>query len=105
MNVISTKELKNKLDNGKKVRLLMTYSKEMYDQMHIPGSEHYERNACQFLETLGEDEEVIVYCTNPLCFASIQAYKELKSLGVDKIRRYAGGLMDWQSAGYSLAAA
>jgi rhodanese-related sulfurtransferase len=44
----------------------------------------------------------VVYCTNPLCYYSIQAYHLLRNRGFTKVARYAGGLLDWQDAGYPL---
>jgi rhodanese-related sulfurtransferase len=36
------------------------------------------------------------------CVASVAAYKVLTENGYDNVRRYAGGLEDWEAAGYPL---
>jgi hypothetical protein len=41
MRVISAKQLKNKLDRGDHFKLVMTMSQWAYDQLHIPGSLHF----------------------------------------------------------------
>ena len=37
-----------------------------------------------------------------ICAASIAGYKRLTELGYENVRRYAGGLADWEPAGYPL---
>jgi rhodanese-related sulfurtransferase len=44
----------------------------------------------------------VVYCSNPACSASILAYQGLVARGYRNVRRYAGGLLDWEDAGYPL---
>jgi rhodanese-related sulfurtransferase len=36
------------------------------------------------------------------CVASVAAYKVLTENGYGNVRRYAGGLEDWEAAGYPL---
>ena len=101
MKTITREELKAKLDRGENVKLVMTMSDTAYDWLHIPGSLHFGKVA-DAVQQLSPDDEVVVYCTNPLCYYSIQAYHLLRSKGFTKVERYAGGLMDWQDAGYPL---
>jgi rhodanese-related sulfurtransferase len=101
MKTIAREELKAKLDRGENVKLVMTMSDTAYSWLHIPGSLHFER-AADAAKQLNPNDEVVVYCTNPLCYYSIQAYHILREKGFTKVERYAGGLMDWQEAGYPL---
>ena len=48
------------------------------------------------------NDEIVVYCSNVACPASIMAYQILRSEGYNDICRYAGGLEDWEAAGYPL---
>ncbi|MGB3634104.1 MAG: rhodanese-like domain-containing protein, partial [Rubrobacteraceae bacterium] len=48
------------------------------------------------------EAETVVYCSNPACVASRAAYKMLTQHGYTDVRRYAGGLEDWDAAGYAL---
>jgi rhodanese-related sulfurtransferase len=101
MKTIAREELKAKLDRGDNVKLVMTMSDGAYNWLHIPGSLHFERMT-DAIKQLNPNDEVVVYCTNPLCYYSIQAYHLLRGKGFTKVARYAGGLMDWQDAGYPL---
>ncbi len=101
MKTIAREELKAKLDRGENIKLVMTMSDTAYSWLHIPGSLHFER-ATDAVKQLSPDDEIVVYCTNPLCYFSIQAYHMLRGRGFTKVARYAGGLMDWQDAGYPL---
>ena len=101
MKTIARDELKAKLDRGENVKLVMTMNKTAYSWLHIPGSLNFEHIADAF-QQLNPDDEVVVYCTNPLCYYSIQAYHMLRGKGFRHVERYAGGLMDWQDAGYPL---
>ncbi len=101
MKTINREELKAKLDRGEDVKLVMTMNDAAYDWLHIPGSLHFKR-VSDAVTRLNPDDEVVVYCSNPLCYYSIQAYHALRSKGFKKVCRYAGGLMDWQEAGYRL---
>jgi 3-mercaptopyruvate sulfurtransferase SseA len=44
----------------------------------------------------------VVYCSNEDCIASQAAYRLLERHGYPNVRRYAGGLADWEAAGYPL---
>ena len=41
MKVVSREQLKDKLDRGEDVKLVMTMNQWAYDSMHIPGSLHF----------------------------------------------------------------
>jgi rhodanese-related sulfurtransferase len=52
---------------------------------------------------LGKDDEIVVYCSNVDCHASVALYHALVEGGYTNVRRYAGGLVDWEEAGLPLA--
>ncbi len=101
MNIMSREELKEKLDRGDDVKLIMTLGRRAFENSHIPGSLHF-KNILEALPYLDTNDEVIVYCANPLCPLSIHAYHTLASRGFTRLSRYAGGLVEWQEAGYPL---
>lgn len=101
MKTITREELKTQLDRGENLKLIMTMNDTAYGWLHIPGSLHFER-AADIVKRLDRNDDIVVYCANPLCHYSIQAYHLLRSKGFTKVRRYAGGLLDWQDAGYPL---
>jgi rhodanese-related sulfurtransferase len=51
---------------------------------------------------LDPDDDIVIHCSNPSCIASIIGYQILTSMGYKKVRRYAGGISDWEDAGYPL---
>jgi rhodanese-related sulfurtransferase len=48
------------------------------------------------------EHEVVVYCSHVDCLASVALYRELVRRGYRNVRRYAGGLLDWEDAGLPL---
>ena len=101
MNLISAEELKEKLNRGDTLTLVMTLGELAFQGMHILGSLNlFTREA--LLETLDPDDEIVVYCSNVACPASQVAYRLLESRGYTHVRRFAGGLDEWERAGYPL---
>lgn len=101
MNTIDREELKSKLDRGDDFNLVMTLDTWAFEAAHIPGSINI-NNPAEPQKHLSPDDEIIVYCTNPICIASIQAYHALQAAGYMNIHRYPGGLEDWTEAGYPI---
>ena len=99
MKLISREELKEKLDGGDDFRLVMVLGEWAYRAKHIPGSLHFDTIE-DGLRALDERDEIVVYCSNPDCVASVAAYKVLMNNGYSNVRRYAGGLEEWEAAGY-----
>ena len=101
MNLISREELKAKLDRGDDFKLVMTLGGWAFQAKHIPGSLNIS-DPKDHEKLLNLDDEIVVYCAGEECPASIAAYRILQSQGYSNVRRYAGGLADWEEAGYSL---
>ena len=103
MNLISREELKTKLDRGDDFKLVMTMGEFAFNTAHIPGSLNISSQD-QGEGLISPDDEIVVYCSNEACTASPAAYHFLMSKGFKNVRRYAGGVADWQAAGYLLEA-
>jgi rhodanese-related sulfurtransferase len=101
IRTIDREELKAKLDAGADIRLVMSLQRWAFEALHIPGSLHFDTPE-QLLAALDRKDEIIVYCSDPACVGSRFAYKKLVDNGYTNVRRYAGGLSDWQEAGYRL---
>ncbi len=99
MEFISRDELKEKLDSGDGLKLVMVLEDWQFRAMHIPGSLHVPATKIDQCN-LDSDDEIVVYCAVQACPASIIAYNRLKSRGYQNVRRYAGGIFDWEQAGY-----
>ena len=103
VRTIDRDELRRRLDaDDPRFKLVMTLGAWEFRTKHIPGSLHFE-DAATMLSALHRDDDVVVYCTNPPCLASVAAYHRLVQEGYPNVRRYAGGIEDWESAGLPLA--
>ena len=101
MQLISREELKQKLERGDRFKLVMALGDWQYRAKHIPGSLHFPTQQ-EALAELSQDDEIVVYCSSYECIASVLAYKYLVHHGYMHVRRYAGGILDWEEAGYPL---
>ena len=100
VRVISVKELKDKLERGDQFRLLNALGDWEFKAKRIPGSEHV-TTAEQAVGSIDPGEEIVVYCSDPECHASLKLYKDLVDRGFERVRRFEGGLMAWDDAGFS----
>ena len=101
MKLISRDELKEKLDRGDDFKLVMTLEKWAFRLKRIPGSVNiFPTEVTNGI--LDPNDEIVVYCAAPACPASIIAYQRLKAGGYENVRRYPGGIADWDDAGYSV---
>ena len=100
MILITREELKVKIDRGDDFKLVMTMGEWAFNMAHIPGSINISSME-QGQGLISPDDEIVVYCSNELCMASPAAYHFLTSNGFKNVRRYAGGIADWQEAGYA----
>jgi rhodanese-related sulfurtransferase len=98
VQTIERDELRRKLAaKGPRFKLVMTLGEWEFRAKHIPGSLHFD-GASAMLSALRTDDEIVVYCTNPPCLASVAAYHRLVQEGYTNVRRYAGGIEDWENA-------
>ena len=101
MKLITRDELRIRIARGDRLKLLMTMPELAYCAKHIPQS------VCvptvdEALAVLEPADEIVVYCSDVYCAASIYAYRALERRGYANVRRYAGGMADWEAAGYPL---
>jgi rhodanese-related sulfurtransferase len=102
VRTIERDELRLKLEaKDPRFKLVMTLGDWEFRAKHIPGSLRF-KDASEMLSALRKDDEIVVYCTNPPCLASVAAYYRLVQEGYTNVRRYAGGIEDWESAGLPL---
>jgi rhodanese-related sulfurtransferase len=101
MRTITREELKKKLDDGRNFKLINCLDEWQFRAKRIPGSILFE-SLKHALDTLDPKEEVIVYCSNCGCTASVLVYQQLFEHGFLNLRHYAGGIADWEDAGYPL---
>ena len=101
MKLITREELSRKLERGDDFKLVMTLSAFAYRIKHIPSSCYFE-TVGEALAALDPADEIVLYCADLHCAASIYAYHHLEREGYTRVSRYAGGIADWEEAGYPL---
>jgi rhodanese-related sulfurtransferase len=102
VRTIERDELQRRVEaRDPRLKLVMALGDWEFRTKHIPGSLHFD-DASAMLSALRKDDEIVVYCTNPPCLASVAAYQRLVQEGYTNVRRYAGGIEDWENAGLPL---
>jgi rhodanese-related sulfurtransferase len=104
VRTIGRDELKAKIDRGDAFKLVMALNRWAFEAKHIPGSLHFD-TAAELYTAVRPDDEVVVYCSAVDCLSSVAMYRDLVARGYPNVRRYAGGLMDWEDAGLPLEGA
>jgi rhodanese-related sulfurtransferase len=72
-----------------------------FNAKHIPGSFNISTPE-EATKLLMPNDEIIVYCSNAPCVASQTAFQMLTKAGFTRVRRFSGGLDEWERAGYPL---
>jgi rhodanese-related sulfurtransferase len=102
VRTIDRDELSKKVEAKEpRFKLVMALADWEFRTKHISGSLHF-KDASGMLSALRKDDEIVVYCTNPPCLASVAAYHRLVQEGYTNVRRYVGGIEDWERAGLPL---
>lgn len=101
VRTIDREQLREKIERGDEFRLVMALNEWAFRAKHIPGSEHF-NSSDELFSSLKPDDEVVVYCTSPECHSSVALYMALIEAGFTNVRRYSGGLSDWEAASLPL---
>jgi rhodanese-related sulfurtransferase len=101
IRTIGRDELKAKLARGDDFKLVMALNRWAFDAKHIPGSLHFD-TPDELYAAVKPDDDVVVYCSNVDCLSSVAVYRDLVRRGYGNVRRYAGGLLEWEDAGLPL---
>jgi len=101
IRTIDRHELAEKIEQQAPIRLVMALNEWAFRAKHIPGSEHF-NTAEELFSSLHPEDEIVVYCTSDECHSSIALYGALVDAGYRNVRRYSGGLTDWEQAGLPL---
>ncbi len=101
---ITTKELKQKIDNKEEFILIDCRTKAEYEKGHIDGpilipydelkERHLELNA-------DKGSQIIIYCRTG--HRSLIGAKILESLGYTDVTNVLGGILDWIENGYKIS--
>ncbi len=101
MRTIGHEELKQKLYRKDHFRLMMALGEWAYQAKHIPGSIHFATTR-EALHSLNKEDEIVVYCSDENCIASAALGQLLERNGYTHVLHFAGGLQEWEQAGYPL---
>jgi rhodanese-related sulfurtransferase len=102
IRTVTREELLELLKRGDdRFRLVMALNEWAFRAKHIPGSEHF-NTAQELFSSLSPEDDIVVYCTSDDCHASVALYHALVDHGYPNVRRYSGGLTDWEAAGLPL---
>ena len=94
-------QLRAKLAGKDPFKLVMASSDWAFRAKHIPGSIHF-KSPEEMFAALGKDEEIVVYCSNLDCHASLATIQKLREHGYQNVLHYPGGLIDWEGGGLPL---
>ena len=105
--LISKDELKRQIDASTYFKLVMCLGDWHFMAKHIPGSIHIDSlsradSLRLAVEQLQPNDEIVVYCADKDCAASKMGYLLLVDNGYNNVRRFAGGIGEWEEAGYPL---
>jgi rhodanese-related sulfurtransferase len=95
---ISRDELRARLERADRPKLVMASSDWAFDTKRLPGSLHF-KTTPEMLAALRPDDQIVVYCSNVDCRASLSTIKKLLAHGYRNVSHYAGGIIDWEAAG------
>ncbi len=98
---LDRQQLRAKLERHEPFKLVMASSDWAFRAKHIPGSIHF-KTPEEMFAALGKDEEIVVYCSNLDCHASLATIQKLRAQGYQNVRHYPGGLIDWEAGGLPL---
>jgi rhodanese-related sulfurtransferase len=101
MQLIGCEELNSKLERGDEFKLVMALPALPHRNKRIPGSIQF-GTIQEALAVLDPDDDVVVYCADVFCPASIYVAALLERRGFSRVRRYAGGVAEWEAAGLPL---
>jgi rhodanese-related sulfurtransferase len=99
MQLITREELKAELDRHHDVKLVMAVGPWEFGAKHIPGSLGFP-SPRYALSKLRHDDQIVLYANNHHRVNTRAAYDALRAHGYRNVRAYAGGLADWEAAGY-----
>ena len=100
---LTADQLHQKLMGGAPPILVNVLSADSYRESHIKGSiniphDQVEQWAMRLIPDM--NAEVVVYCANYSCPASIEAGKTLKRLGYTNVHDFKGGMKEWLDRKY-----
>jgi rhodanese-related sulfurtransferase len=84
--------------------IINALSKDAYLAKHIPGSINIPTDNAEIAKQVIPfmDAEIVVYCANADCDASLNLAQKFEKLGYTNVSDFEEGLAGWHQAGYEL---
>lgn len=103
--IITTQDLKKKIDEKDNFHLVDVLSPESFEGRHIPGADNVPEGpdfVDNFEKKIGSPKsgDIVLYCASSDCMASVSASRKLEQAGYTDVKHYKDGLAGWQRAGY-----
>ena len=95
---LDLEQLRAKLARGDRFKLVMASSNWAFRAKHLPGSLHF-RTPDEMFAAVDPQDDIVVYCSNVDCHASLALIQKLIDRGYTHVSHYPGGLIEWESAG------
>jgi len=98
--LISSNELKKKLEKGEPVIMLDIRSREEFNVSHLENAsfidyDQFEKNDVQ---DIPKDAEIVLYCS--VGYRSEKIGEELQEMGYSNVKNLYGGLFQWKNEGF-----
>jgi len=106
VKIITTEELRRKIDSGESVALVEVLPADQYAKGHLPTAisvpldERF--NDEMQLSVPDHSRDVVVYCDSATCLTSQVAAERLTKLGYKNVYDYEEGKAGWKDAGLPL---
>ncbi|MFW6214807.1 MAG: rhodanese-like domain-containing protein [Alkalispirochaetaceae bacterium] len=99
---IDAETVKGKLDRGERFHLVETLMPKEYEEWHLPGAIniHFNKIGREAKERFAPEDEIVVYCHDEACRASVIAAEKLEKMGFANVYDFEGGKAAWKEAGY-----
>ena len=107
MKTITAPEIKQMREKKEDFALVNVVDPGDFSQKHIGGSANIPLSDPTFEQRVeqklgGKTRTVVVYCASTECDASTKAATKLEAAGFTNVVEFAGGVKEWETAGYRL---
>ena len=103
MQKISTQELRKLFDSDQKFYLVDARGADTYQMEHLPKAISLPLGKVNHRHSKyfpNKSVQIVSYCTDVNCEASVKVGKRLEELGYQNVWHYADGIKEWKQANY-----
>jgi rhodanese-related sulfurtransferase len=105
MHTLERDKLRHIMNDRAPLYVINVLGPREFAAARIPGSHNIPLDAADFVGQVerlvdARDARIVVHCSSFQCTASSRAARQLEEAGFTRVFVYAGGIEDWQGAGY-----